>query len=86
MTVMDFLNLCKHGTAKEIRNALIKGADPNANDKVGMTTVMVAAMPNVQWEPQSSLFYCSAGGLQRGGRPLSSEKRHKKAKYAPKLF
>ena len=51
MTVMDFLNLCKHGTAKEIRNALIKGADPNANDKVGMTTVMVAAMPNVQLEP-----------------------------------
>ena len=41
----DFLNLCRFGTAKEIRHALL-GAEPNVKDKVGMTTVKVAAMPN----------------------------------------
>ena len=51
MTVMDFLDLCRRGSAKEIRNALLKGAEPNMKDKLGMTTVMVAAMPHVQWKP-----------------------------------
>ena len=45
MTVMDFLDLCRRGSAKEIRNALLKGVESNVKDKVGMTTVMVAAMP-----------------------------------------
>ncbi len=45
MIDMDFLNLCRFGTAKEIRHALL-GVEPNVKDKVGMTTVKVAAMPN----------------------------------------
>lgn len=40
----DFLNLCRFGTAKEIRHALLKGVEPNVKDKVGMTTVKFAAM------------------------------------------
>lgn len=50
MTDMDFLNLCKCGTAREIRTALLKGTDPDAKDKEGMTTVMVAAMFHAKWE------------------------------------
>ncbi len=50
MTDMDFLNLCKHGTAREIRNALLKGTDPNMKDKEGMTTVMVATMSHAKWD------------------------------------
>ena len=55
MTVMDFLDLCRFGTAKEICHAL-RGVEPNVKDKIGMTTVKVAAMPMSNVNPEVLSF------------------------------
>ena len=38
-----FLEICKNGSAEEIRKALSDGADPNTEDALGVTALMVAA-------------------------------------------
>lgn len=46
MSDEDFAKLCEKGTAKEIRAALKKGANPNAKDDNAVTALMVAAIDN----------------------------------------
>ena len=46
MSDEDFAKLCEKGTAKEIRAALQKGANPNAKDDNAVTALMVAAIDN----------------------------------------
>ncbi len=41
-----FLDLCKKGTADEVRRALASGANVNARDKDGVTALMCAARGN----------------------------------------
>lgn len=41
MSDEDFAKLCEKGTAKEIRAALQKGANPNAKDDNAVTALMV---------------------------------------------
>ena len=60
-----FIELCKKGTAREVREALASGANINSKDEFGKTALMFAAQHNPDSEVVKALL---AGGADINAR------------------